>query len=48
MHGYDLSVTRSSSSDQISSFNGVPFGNVNMDSSDSFVPLMESDESSAD
>lgn len=55
MHGYDLSVNRPGNpTDPISAYNNnglQHFGSMehhHVDSSDSFVPLMESDDSSGD
>ncbi|KAJ6625680.1 Insulin gene enhancer protein ISL-2, partial [Pseudolycoriella hygida] len=51
MHGYDLTVPRPSATESMSSFHGVHLHNGiisaqhNMDSSDAYVPFIESDDS---
>lgn len=51
MHGYDLSIPRPGNAESMSSFHGVHLHNSiisaqhNLDSSDAYVPFMESDDS---
>lgn len=51
MHGYDLTVPRPGNTDSMSLFHGLQLHNSiisaqhNLDSSDAYVPFMESDDS---